>query len=339
MLEELNIRSTGMKVCCFDFTAKFHDAHDLLKWSCQHTTASNEASIRWNVGEVGGHLSRVQGLKDVACARIEMYRRTDRQTDRHKQTCWCALQNRHTIIGILDAHARTPLETHRHRRWWSYAHAHITCSRIAPPIRLQSWSNWPPLLKSLVLHHTAPSGCFWPAKIPFCNILFFSFFFSHNTLILRHAHLAVGNHPEIEKEKKDVCSCTRRGSNTQCFDRKSTAQTTTPYRHTHARTHARTRAHTHTQTALRNTQKKGTRSTQHSHTCIHTHTHTHAHTHTHTRPHTCIHAPPHAHTHAHTRTHAPSGPDNHFQIDYFCFQMNESVNYIHSTVRTPKSAK
>ena len=39
-------------------------------------------------------------------------------------------------------------------------------ARIAPPIRLQSWSNWPPLLKTLVLHHTAPSGCFWPATIP-----------------------------------------------------------------------------------------------------------------------------------------------------------------------------
>ena len=39
-------------------------------------------------------------------------------------------------------------------------------ARIAPPIMLQSWSNWPPLLKTLVLHHTAPSGCFWPATIP-----------------------------------------------------------------------------------------------------------------------------------------------------------------------------
>ena len=34
------------------------------------------------------------------------------------------------------------------------------------------------------------------------------FFFPRDTLILRHTHLAVGNHPEIEKKKKDVCNCT-----------------------------------------------------------------------------------------------------------------------------------
>ena len=70
----------------------------------------------------------------------------------------------------------------------------------------------------------------------------------HNTLIHRHTHLAVGNHPEIEKEKKDVCNCTRRGSNPQCFDWKSTAQTTHTRAHTHAHAHARTHTHTHTHT-------------------------------------------------------------------------------------------
>ena len=67
----------------------------------------------------------------------------------------------HTYIQHLWTFG--PLETHRPRRWLSYALHHISCARIAPPIRLQSRSNWPPLLRSLVLHHTAPSGCFWQA--------------------------------------------------------------------------------------------------------------------------------------------------------------------------------
>ena len=109
----------------------------------------------------------------------------------------------------------------------------------------------------MVLHHTAPSGCFWPAKIQF----FYYIFIYHNTLILRHTHLAVGNHPEIEKEKKDVCNCTRWGSNPQCFDWKSTAQTTTPYMHTRAYTC------THTHTRM-NTRVHGGNSNSHG-ICVH----------------------------------------------------------------------
>ena len=84
---------------------------------------------------------------------------------------------------------------------------------------------------------------------------FFFFFFSVHTLILIHAHLAVGNHPEIENEKKDVCNRTRRGSNWQYFDWKSTAQIT-------EHNHARSLVHT-----------------LHTHTYRHIHTHTHIYTH------------------------------------------------------------
>ena len=48
-------------------------------------------------------------------------------------------------------------------------------------------------------------------------------------------------HPEIEKEKKDVCNRTRRGSNPRCFDWKSTAQATAPYSHIGRHTHTYTR--------------------------------------------------------------------------------------------------
>ena len=78
----------------------------------------------------------------------------------------------------------------------------------------------------------------------------FPFWFYHTharTHTHRHVYLAVSNHPQIEKGKKDVRNRTWWGSNPQHFDWKSTAQTTAPYSHSMrlpART--RTRAHMHT---------------------------------------------------------------------------------------------
>ena len=135
--------------------------------------------------------------------------------------------------------------------------------------------------------------------------LFLILLIYHNTLILRHTHLAVGNHPEIEKEKKDVCNCTRRRSNRQCYDWKSTAQTTAPYRHTHTHTHAHTQADTcmdtHASTHISSffhfylplsgfmiplvqimIVHHRTHASTHTHTQAHVRTHTHAQTHSYT---------------------------------------------------------
>ena len=79
-------------------------------------------------------------------------------------------------------------------------------------------------------------------------MLFNFIFFVHHAYSDIHI-LAVGNHPEIEKEKKDMWNRTRQRSNPQCFEWKSTAQTTALYSHspTHPRTHTHTHTHTHAQ--------------------------------------------------------------------------------------------
>ena len=61
------------------------------------------------------------------------------------------------------------------------------------------------------------------------NNSIFYILFPHNTLTLRHTHLAVGNHPEIEKEKKEA------------------------HTHTDTHTHTHTQTHTHTHSKIHST--------------------------------------------------------------------------------------
>ena len=85
-----------------------------------------------------------------------------------------------------------------------------TTDQVAEPIELTTTFEEPGLTPQ-----SSQWLFFWPVTIPsfFFFLSFLFFFIPYNTLTLRHIHLAVDNHPEIEKEKKDVCNCTRRGSN------------------------------------------------------------------------------------------------------------------------------
>ena len=106
-------------------------------------------------------------------------------------------ESRHIRTQLLNAHVSTlgswTCPSHiilncNDSKSWFYALQHRPCAGIAQPNRLQVWSNWPLLLRSLVLHHTALSGCFWLVTIP---IIYFKYFLSYHTYSDVHIWLLV----------------------------------------------------------------------------------------------------------------------------------------------------
>ena len=135
-------------------------------------------------------------------------------------------------------HMHTHTSTHPHTQIRTHAHAHNCTYYLCQNCTIDQVAKLIELTTSVDEPGLAPHSSQWlifgqrHSIFSFIFIYLFILVFPQHTLILRHTHLAVGNHSEI-KEKKDACNHTWRGSNSQHFNWKTTSQATRPHMRTH----------------------------------------------------------------------------------------------------------
>ena len=163
--------------------------------------------------------------------------RSDAHTCAHTHVLTRACTHTHTHI-----HMHTHTSTHPHTQIRTHAHAHNCTYYLCQNCTIDQVAKLIELTTSVDEPGLAPHSSQWlifgqcHSIFSFIFIYLFILVFPQHTLILRHTHLAVGNHSEI-KEKKDACNHTWRGSNSQHFNWKTTSQATAPYGLTCAHTY------------------------------------------------------------------------------------------------------